>query len=161
MGFIAGFGRFLAGKPIYQATTPPATEPGHPAEPTHPVTALGLKTIPIVRIGRVECHPSGNVLNVYADIHNESNEPIFLDSILMAGAKRELDNQLRGGESRQFQVYSGPHFMTPPSGYAEVRYRKQSDGDYFADYHEIRTRQEGAMGYIITELLQRGPVKDI
>jgi len=115
----------------------------------------------VVRIGRIENRTSGPQLQVFADIHNESHEPIFLDRILLAGSHRELDTQLRPGESRQFLIYVGPLFTTPPRGYAEIHYRRQSDGDYFADYHEIRRHQEGAQGYFVTELLLRGPVKDI
>jgi hypothetical protein len=142
------------GKPAYGPET---------AEPAAQVAAepAAGKTTPIVRIGRVECRANGSRLDVYADIHNESAEVIFLDKILLLGTTRELDSQLRPGEARQFRLYSGTLLQGQPGGYAEVRYRKQGDGDYFADYHEIRTRQQGQQGYYITEFLMRGPVKDI
>lgn len=162
MGFLQGLGRLLAGKPVFEAPPQPVA-PGQTVPQTVDQKAAPsqLKTIPMVRIGRVECQASGNNLNVFAEVHNDSHDPIFLDRIMLAGKTRELDTQLRAGESRQFHIYAGPLLTTPPSGYAEVQYRKQSDGDYFADYHEIRTRAEGDKGYFITELLQRGPVRDI
>jgi hypothetical protein len=150
MGIFGAFGRALSGKPAYGPVTP-AEQP----------TPQGEASIPNVRIERVECHVSGDELTVYAEIRNEANEPIFLDKVLLVGAKHELDSQLQAGESRQFLLYTGRQFATPPTGYVELQYRKQNDGDYFASYHTIRSRQEGGEGYIITECLPAGPVKNI
>ena len=158
MGIFGAFGRALMGKPAY---TPEQVSKEASSEAGQPAASAGPKTIPTVRIGRVENHASGQRLDVYADIHNESGEAIFIDRALLLGMRRELDSQLRPGESRQFVLYSGPLLMRQPSGYVELQYRKQSDGDYFANYHVIRSRQEGAQGFIITECLPAGPVKDI
>lgn len=158
MGIFGAFGRALMGKPAY---TPQQVEQEGAAQPNGTVQAAGPKTIPKLSIGRVENHASGQRLDVYADIHNESNEAVFLDRALLLGTTRQLDDQLRPGESKQFVIYSGPLLLNQPSGYVELRYRRQSDGDYFADYHVIRSRQEGSEGFIIAECLLAGPVKDI
>jgi len=125
MGFLKGLGRLLAGKPVFEAS-PQTSQTGTdlPQQQNTGATPSQPKTIPMVRIGRVECHASGNNMNVFADVHNDSQDPIFLDRIMLAGKTRELDTQLRAGESRQFQIYAGSLFTTPPSGYAEVQYRK-------------------------------------
>lgn len=164
MGFFGALGKIMAGKPVY---TPEdvAKQAGTDAPASQPQTVAsspaGPKSIPVVRLGRVECRVSGSRLDIYADIHNESNEALFLDRIFVLGTKRELDSQLRPGEAKQYAVYSGPLLANAPSGYAEVQYRKQSDGDYFADYHQIRSRPTGAHGYEVTEFRMQGPVKDI
>lgn len=171
MGFFGALGKILAGKPVYTpedasgagAVPPMQPDPANPDAYAAPpeVGATPAKTIPVVRLGRVECRASGQRVDIYVDMRNESAEPIFLDRILLLGTKRELDSQLRAGEGRQFVVYSGPLLTNPPSGYAEVQYRKQVDGDYFANYHQIRSQQEGDHGYVITEFRMQGPVKDI
>ena len=175
MGFFRAFGRVLTGKPVFEPGQSQAGEfkapelaelrarqagvaPG-PAAPNQ--TAQQRRTLPIVRIGRVENHVSGSRLDVYADIRNESPEPVFLDRIALLGSARELDTQLRPGELRQFLVYSGPLLRNQPGGYADMQYRTAVDGDYFSNRHEIRSRLQGANGYFITECLLRGPVRDI
>jgi hypothetical protein len=170
MGFFEGFKRVLQGKPVYtpedveqqQGTVPQNDEQPLPgvAAPVQPLP-VGPKLIPIVRIGRVEPRVSGQRLDVYADLHNESTEQIFLDKIMLLGVTHQLDRQLSSGESHQFLIYSGPLLVSPPAGYAEIHYRKQADGDYFACYHQIRVRQEADGTYTITEFLLQGPIKDI
>lgn len=160
MGFFGALGKIVAGKPVFEPEDNPAQN-GQSAEDTSGTLPVRPSEDPVVRIKRVECRPSGSRLDVYADIHNEAGEPVFLDKILLMGTQRELDSQLNPGQSRQYLIYSGPLMTQPPKGFAEVHYRKQSDGDYFADYHEIRSRQMGEEGYEITELLMRGPVRDI
>ncbi len=174
MGFFGSLGKVLSGKPVFepkqsQGELKPAELAALQANQTD--TALGpvaqqnqtstRRTPPVVRVGRVENQVSGGRLDVYADIRNESAEPIFLDRILLLGVVRQLDAQLQPGQTQQFVVYSGQLFANEPRGYAEVQYRTAADGDYFSDRHEIRSRQEGANGYYITECLLRGPVKDV
>lgn len=160
MGFFGALGKIVAGKPVFEPEQNGTSGSTPTPQSTGPMPA-GPKAVPVVRFGRVECHASGPRIDVYADIHNESQEAIFLDRILLPGSKRELDSQLNPGQSRQYLIYSGPLLSQPVHGCAEVHYRKQSDGDYFAGYHEIRCKPEGAAGYVITELLLRGPARDI
>lgn len=160
MGFFGALGKIMSGKPVYENKPGGNEDPAYSGPESGLPSAAGPKFIPVVRIGRVENRISGNRLDIYADIHNQSNEALFLDRVFFIGIKRELDSQLRPGEARQFIVYSGPLLMRQPDGYAELQYRKQSDGDYFANYHQVRSRQEGS-NWQVSELLMQGPVKDI
>lgn len=159
MGLFGGIGKMLAGKPLIDTGSQDAQlgdspQPGQQAQP-------GDKIIPVVSFGRIEVHVDGQRLDVYADARNDSVVPVFIDWVVLCGIKRQLDIQLNAGEVRQLLVYSGQVFANQPSGYAEVQYRTAQAGDYFIDYHEIRSEQEGDIGYRITELLQRGPVKEV
>lgn len=160
MGFWGAVGKIVSGKPVFEPQDNPAAN-GQAASGVPGAQPARRTEDPVVRIKRVECRASGPRLEVFADIHNEAREPIYLDRIILSGKNRELDSQLNAGQARQYLIYSGPLLMQPPKGYAEVHYRKQRDGDYFADYHEIRSRNMGREGYEITELLMRGPVRDI
>lgn len=156
MGFLDAVVKIIAGKPVFE---PEGQQSGSGGQSVTP--PAGPKAIPVVRVGRVECNVSGQRLDVYADIHNESHDVVYLDRILLAGRNQELDSQLNAGQSRQYHIYAGPLLASPPHRNAELQYRKQADGDYFADFHEVRTKQEGSQGHLITELLLRGPVRDI
>lgn len=167
MGLFGALGKIIAGKPVY---TPENVQQNQYNGPPPDVVAdhqlgapisAGPKTIPRVRFGRVVCHANGPRFEVYADVRNQSGEELFIDKIMLLGTKREVDSRLRPGESRQFLVYSGPPLTAQPGGYAEVQYRKQADGDYFADYHQVRCRQLPDGTYTITEMLLQGPVRDI
>lgn len=160
MGIFGSLGKVLSGKPVFepenQGAQPDGGQSGsQPAQP-------GGKVIPVVRFGRIENQWDGPRLNIYADARNESAVPIFLDWVTMCGARRQLDLQLRPGEVRQTVIYSGPRMENKPGGYVELQYRTAQDGDYFMDYHEIRSEEEeGDLGFRVTELLMRGPVKDL
>lgn len=160
MGLFGAIGKIIAGKPVFEPEQKVANG-GQSVDSTAATRPVSRTEDPVVRVKRVECRASGPRLEIFADIHNEAHEPIFLDRIILAGNRRELDSQLNAGQARQYLVYSGPLMSQPPKGYAEIHYRKQTDGDYFADYHEIRSRRIGDEGYEITELLMRGPVRDI
>lgn len=114
-----------------------------------------------MRFERIESQWNGPGLNLYVDTVNESPVQIFVDWVNLMGTKRQLDVQLRPGQTRQLLLYSGPRFQNRPEGYVEVQYRTVQDGDYFMNYHEIRSEQEGERGWRVTEILQRGPVKDL
>jgi hypothetical protein len=159
MGLFGALGKIIAGKPIY---SPEASSSTSGATPSNPLgqQADVPPSLPVVRIGRVENRRSSGRIDIYADLHNESNDAIFIDYALLMGVKRELNFQLRAGEARQLLLYSGQPLQVQPTGYAELAYRRQSDRDYFADYHQIRSRRT-EQGYEITELLLQGPVKDV
>jgi hypothetical protein len=175
MGF---FSRFLKGEPIYQPgdmndrkdirpqdPLPGQTVPGRPLAQT-PTPApdpapSGHEEPPIVRIGRVECSLNGQRLEVYAVIKNESAQPVLLDKIHMFGAKRELDRHLRPGESHQCLIYSGPQLNHEDADYAEVLYRDDTGGQYFAARHEVRYRHESDGTLLVSECLLRGPLHHI
>jgi len=167
MGIFGAIGKVLSGKPVFTPQDQNTQQPDFgrqtglgQAEPQ--LNQAAGKVIPNVQFGRIENHWDGGRQDVYADAGNDSPVPIFLDWVNMCGAKRQLDFQLRPGESRQLLIYSGPRFANRPGGYVEVQYRTSQDGDYFMNYHEIRSEQEGGeVGFRVTEILQRGPVKDL
>lgn len=162
MGFFNALGKVLAGKPVFEpqqggSTAAPTQQPAGPIQQT----AAGPKHIPELHLGRVECQVNGERMDVYVDIANRSAEPIFLDDITVLGMRRELQRQLKPGEGRQQFVFSGQRLTNQPSGYAELRFRKVSDGDYFLNYYRYDCTQQRDGGYIIGLFRPTGPTKDV
>ncbi|HSX30730.1 MAG TPA: hypothetical protein VLE99_02335 [Candidatus Saccharimonadales bacterium] len=154
-------GKVLAGKPIYGPENDVPVQPtGAPTQSMAPAVPGLPKEVPEIELGRVENQVQGERLEIFVDVTNHSHVPIFLDTITLLGASRKLDSQLQQGERRQFLLYSGPILHTMPSGYADVQYRKATDGDYFKESFQMRCEQTG-YDFHIAEFHQNGGVQDI
>lgn len=166
MGFFKALGNILAGKPVYPVSggAQQSAQPAVVGEQS-PLTALTgstvQKDIPQIRLGRIENEIRNGRYELYVDITNASQQPVFLDSIALLGSRAEPDTQMQPGDTRQFRIYTGSPLGSQPSGYAALRYRKQTDGDYFESYYEIRFKRESDGYYKVTEFRPVGPVKDI
>jgi hypothetical protein len=159
MGFFGALGKIIAGKPVFETTS---QNPQPPVNTSMPGAApVGPKRIPQLQLGRVESRLQSGRYELYVDIVNSSQEQVFLDNMTLFGTRKELDTQLRPGETRQHLVYIGHPLTNQPGGYAELRYRKQVDGDYFMTYFQVRFERESDGFFKPTEFRQTGPVKDI
>lgn len=172
MGFFGALGKVLSGKPVYtpaeeaakqqqgQSQPAPTGQSAQP-EPAGPLPQAGPKQPPAVGIGRVECVMNGGRMDVHIDLVNQSSEPVFIDDITLLGTRHELQRELRPGETRQEFVYSGQPFTQQPQGYAELRFRRQSDGDYYLNYYNYYCVQQANGTYFIGQFRPTGPTKDI
>lgn len=169
MGFLSGIGRILAGKPVFTPQEEAANQ--HEAITQHEVVAdseqnrptehAGPKQIPQLHCGRIECHMNNGRCDLYVDVHNKSQQIVFIDDVNIFGVHRELQRQLKPGEAHQELLYSGQLLMHQPNDYALFRYRNQADGDYFQSKFQTRSEKEADGTYRITELRPAGLVKDI
>jgi hypothetical protein len=155
MGFFGGLFRALQGKPIFRVYSGQNS-----LQPQVGPESVGQQAAPVVRLGRVECHSEGARTDVYADIHNESIQPIFLDEIRLMGGRRQLDNLLQPGQSHQFMVYSGSRANSLHQGYAELRYRTQTN-EYFVAMNQIRFKHEPDGSFSVVEFLPAGQARSV
>lgn len=153
MGIFGAFGRALMGKPAY------GPEDVQPQAGTEQSSQSGGKIVPTVRLTRVECPINGARMDVYVDMHNESAVDVFVDRINLLGTVRQIDSQLRPGESHQFHVYSGALLQNTGYSNAEVQYRTTT-GDYFAARHDVRFHQEGDRVFRVSEFRLILPIID-
>jgi hypothetical protein len=167
MGFFGVVGRIIAGKPAFTPGTNAKASPEspHATQSPSPLSSFAASTarkeIPELHLGRVENLMQGGRYELYVDVVNSSREPVFLDNVALLGTNKELDSQLKPGEARQHLLYRGQPFTNPLHGAAQLRYRKQADGDYFMTSFEIRSRRESDGYFKVSEFRQLGPVKDI
>jgi len=154
MGLLNVFGRIIQGKPIYDVggqpgqTSPERSGVAHRPQP------------PRLEITRVENEYPNGRYELRADIRNPESEPLFVDKIIIFGARREIDHELKAGEVREISLYSGQPLQREPGGYAELQYRTVSDGDYFLIRYLPRYRQTSG-GCEVVGFEAAGPVKDI
>lgn len=154
MGLLGMFGKIIQGKPIY---TPEGQtdQPGRqsPAAP-------GRQQPPQVSLNRVENNYPNGRYELCVDIKNDTSEPLFLDKVSVFGARREIDLELKPGETREVPIYIGQPFTSEPRGYVELQYRTVSDRDYFLGHYMPHLRVT-ERGFEVLSFREAGPVKDI
>lgn len=159
MGFLDGLGRMMQGKPVFEPSSG-HNQTSQNNQPSSPASPGSSKVIPIVRVERVELHTDGSHMRVIAAIQNDSGGMVMLDKIRLLGTQKELDHQLRPGESREFTVYDGPRPNNHNYDDAELYFRDMN-GDYFLAKHVVLFRQEADNTYSVYDIRFTGPVKDI
>jgi hypothetical protein len=159
MGFLDGLGRIMQGKPVFEFQNQ-ASNKSQNSNQLSEASQNGPKTIPVVRVERVELHTDGSHMRVIAAIQNDSAGMVMLDKIRLLGTHKELDRELRPGESREFTVFDGQRPNNRNYDDAELYFR-DTNGDYFLAKHVVIFRQESDNTYSVYDIRFTGPVKDV
>lgn len=170
MGFFDGLGRMIKGEPVFQpgdaAQNQPQAQP-QPGQQNPNVNDAGQplhngeKIRPIVQIIRCRNVPSGDKLEVWAHIKNESQVQVSLESINILGTNHNLqDMTLTLGQEREMLIYEGPAIKTTSYTKCELLYRDNT-GDYFKAQHIVDFKQESDGSFIIYRFRQVLPIYDV
>ena len=141
----------IQGKPAFEAT--PLENDGTNRGDIPSAT----QTTPEIFVGHCKYSLSGEHLDVYASITNNTAVPVFLDKLFLVNIMRELDYSLEPGQSRELKVYEGP---VPRSGvYTEARlyYRDARSGTYYQARHHVEYHFDNGR-YFVEELHPVRPV---
>lgn len=183
MGFWDVTKRLLQGKPAFEVPGSPqkgkaVDEWGDPVQDPDPVTSddsesgerihrnqrvnsQGYKIVPEAEIIRVEPRYSGDAVELWVTIRNQSQYPVFLDKSYVFGVKQELDYPLPAGGQREFSIYRGKQLMNDGYKYAELYYRDDGSGDYFCATHMIVYDHRSDGTYEVDDLKLVRPIKDV
>ena len=167
MGFFDTFKRLVSGQTPFEVPPPDGSETKQemaarqqaPAGQEPGAKPTGPKVIPQIDIERTTWRDNGPNMQVTCVIQNNSQGTIELDKIIMLGRSLELDNFLRPGEERQYNVYNGPRPQNMNYRTAEVYFRDES-GDYFCADHNIEYEREADNTYRIVEM-RRLRIRDV
>jgi hypothetical protein len=161
MAFFETFKRIVQGKPPFEAPKPDGQDQQSTQQTqAAPTARSGPKVIPEVEIERTTSRSDGSRMQVTCIIQNNSQGVIELDKIQLLGTSLELDNFLRPGEERQYNVYNGNRLQHTNYRTAELYY-KDASGDYFCANHNIEYDQEADNTYVITEMQLQRPIRDV
>lgn len=164
----------IKGEPVFQdgdeATHTGAPQEDHFAD--KPTTGLGdamkttvdshgQKVIPEIAVHHVECHTSGDHLEVWVKVHNASNVRLFVDKIDAFGMRTEFDYDLAPGAERQLRVYRGPVLRNNSYQYADINYRSVEVGDYFQARFFVEYDYEHDGTYQPNDFNLQHPIRDI
>lgn len=175
MGFIDFMSKMFKGEPIFSnpnethhhSDDKPVFDPHQsrsftqaPAAPTR-IDSQGNKYLPEVAIGRSEAHVNGTVLEVWANIRNNSPFVMFVDKIKMCGQSHDFDCKMRPGEMRQWRIYRGPKLVHDTYHTADLYYQDAETGDYFCSSHAIEYKYENDRTYTPEDFRLLRPIKDL
>lgn len=152
MGFWDITKRLIQGKPAFEvpAQKPDIKDPWDPA-PEQPAQRTvdeqplrydpkGNKILPQVAIISCDCRFSGQNMQVWATVQNQSKVNVYLDRIVLCNATREYDYPLAPGQTHDLLIYDGPRPTNTSACYSDVFYRDRGNGDYFALTHFVTFR---------------------
>lgn len=164
-GFFESLGRMVKGEPVFQPgddgsrqqESAPAPAAAPVVQPSHRTDG---KTVPTVTIVRTECDIDDVYMTISAEVKNQSNEPVYVDKVMILGMKRELDRDMNPGEEHEFLIYQGPRPTGTHQTRAELHYRNKA-GDYFASIHFVEFRQLQDGMFVVDEVRFIPPIKDV
>ncbi len=125
------------------------------------VNAQGYKIVPETEIIRVEPRYSGEYIDLWVTVRNQSQYPVFLDKTSIFGMKQELDYPLPPGGQRDFSIYRGKQLTHDSYKYAELYYKDEGSDDYFCATHMIQYDHQSDGRYDVVDMKLVRPIKDV
>ena len=168
MGFLDGLGRFISGKPVFEAQ--PQAERNNEfmgdvdaadAPRTGLVDEHGNKVVPQLEIGQVRSHRNGETMMVTAWVTNRSNQRLRIDEIRMIKQRQQPSRELDPAQAHEITLYQGGIPKDEAEHYMDVVYRITVNGDLFQRRYLIEYYRENDGALLVDELHDDGPVRDI
>jgi len=121
----------------------------------------GNKQIPVAQVIHTKYTLSGDKIEVWSTIRNQSDRALELDKIMMLGVRHDLRYPLQPGQQREFSVFNGPHPTHDNYKKAELYYKDSLAGDYFRADHLVEYKYETDKTYSPNELKLLLPIYDV
>lgn len=176
MGFWDVTKRLVQGKPAFEAPTDkddwddtaPTTDFAEDREARpqlHDETSLidvdGHKHIPVAAVTNVKTTQSGEHIEVWATISNQSDRELRLDKMILLGTTFAMNYPLHANSQRVFRVYSGTQFTHGSYKKADLYYQDIMANDYFKAEHLVEYRYESDGTYDINDFNLVMPIRDV
>lgn len=167
MGFMSGFGRLLAGKPVFEKETDVTSDPAvvTPPQPVPAPNTLhdahGRKIIPQVAITHLQSHRDGNTMTVMAWVTNHSELAIRLDDCTMLGQRLQVHYELTPHQNHEIVLYRGPIAATDRDHRTRLTFRLMANTDEFEIDYVTKFYRNSDGTFIVSQLHQEGGIRDI
>lgn len=172
MGFLSDLGKAIMGQPLQvpddnKHDAKPASEvageasvPSRPNE--HLVDDRGYKIIPDIEAENLRSQRQGSdQLIVKAWIKNHSEQPIRIDYSYLLKQKRQQNQELSPHMSRELTLYQGKIPENEHEDNAQIAFRLKENGDVFMEQYRVEFYRESDGKFMVAELIDDGPVRDI
>ena len=163
MGLLNGFGRLLAGKPVFDDASKPAEQTNTPASLVRSGLRdeKGYKIIPDIEVKNVKSRRDGDKLTVTAWITNKSDQQIRIDYVHLLDEKKQLNQELGSNQSRELTLYQGSTPDNESKNDAHIVYRLQENGDLFHNDYDVELNRESDGKFTVEEFHEDGSTRDI
>ena len=165
MGFFSDLGNAFMGKSVQ-----PPRQKGNPEEllastarpNTHLVDDKGYKIIPDIEAGNLRSQRQGvDKLIVKAWVKNNSDQPIRIDYSYLLRQKRQHNQDLSPNMARELTLYDGKIPDNEHEHSAQIAFRLRENGDVFMENYRVEYYRESDGKFLVSELIDDGPVRDI
>lgn len=165
MGFLNDLGNAFMGKPLQ-----PSGQDGKHQEPSAPATRAnehlvddkGYKIIPDIEAQNLRSQRQGSdQLIVKAWVKNHSDQPIRIDYSYLLKQKRQHNQDLSPNMSRELTLYQGKVPDNEHEQRAQIAFRLRENNDVFMENYRVEYYRESDGKFLVSELIDDGPVRDI
>jgi hypothetical protein len=168
MGFLSELGKAFMGQPLGPQKPENSVQSGEQPAVMRDmngsvVDERGRKIIPDIDFKNLRSRRQGggNELIVVAFVVNTSDHPIRINYSYLLKQKRQHNQQLRAGESRELILYKGQTPDNENENKAHIAYQLQVNGDVFQEQYRVEYHRESDGKYLVSELIDDGPIRDI
>ena len=170
MGFFDGLGRFISGKPVFEATQPydtPNRDSQNNMDMSSDTSRTGLvdehgnKVVPQIEVAHVQSHRHGGDMTVTAWITNRSDQRIRVDETRLIKQRQQPHRELDPAQAHEFTLYQGPLPKDEAEHYLNIVYRISANDDLFERRYLVEYYRESDGGILVDELHEDGVVRDI
>jgi len=160
MGFFSDIGKALIGKPLGP------TEPRRDHEQANRGDGTrdddGRKIIPNIDFKNLRSQRQGSErLIVKAWVVNPVDQEIRVDTSYLLKQKRTHNQHIGPRDSREITLYDGKIADNDNETNAQVAYRLQVNGDVFMENYRVEYDRERDGKFVVSDLIDDGPVRDI
>jgi hypothetical protein len=162
MGFLGELGKAFMGKPLGPQPENQSAQSTTPQTSNGIVDASGRKIIPNIHVKNIKSYRQGSdKLLVKGWVFNESADQIIrVDNSYLLKQKRTQNQEIGPGSSRELTLYDGPA-LHDDEHHAQITYRLRANGDVFMENYHIEYSRESDGTFLVEELHDDGPVRDI
>ena len=159
MGLLGDLGRALIGAPARNGESR-ATSTEKPATEQNPYYDGGRKIVPEIEVTRLEPHESGDNLELWAHIKNNSSFEVEISKVAILGQINTVGRFLDANEQYEVRIYRGK--IPTNDGYkkCEIYFKLVETGDYFCADHRIDYDYDDGR-YVPNELHVIHPIRDV
>ena len=151
------------GQPLGPQSQQAQPKPANTAQPGNGIVdERGRKIIPDIDFKNLRSQRQGSDrVIIKAWVVNNSDQLIRVDTSYLLKQKRTHNQQINPRDSREITLYDGEIPSNENETNSQLAYRLQVNGDVFMENYRIEYNRESDGKFIVTELIDDGPVRDI
>lgn len=152
------------GQPLGDNSSAQSPAPGAPNQQVGNgvVDASGRKIIPDIDVRNLRSQRSGDKMLVKAWVFNQSPDQVIrVDTTHLLKQKRPQNQEINPGSSRELTFYDGPTPNNENERNAQITYRIKVNNDVFMENYQVEYNRESDGAYVVEELHDEGPIRDM
>lgn len=163
MGFFNELGKAFLGKPLGPNASNSQVPNINAQQGNGIVNANGRKITPDIDVHNLKSYRQGtDKMLVKAWVLNQSPDQVIrVDTTYLMKQKRTQNQEINPGSSRELTLYDGPIARNENESTAQITYRLKINNDVFMENYQVEYNLESDGTFVVEELHDDGPIRDI